>query len=101
MRTIVGSVTRVSAETALAFIASSYGVLMAISPLLQIRAILRHQSSHGVSVAYQGVLLVGFVLWFSYGIASDNWAIIVPNAFAVVVSALTIVVTRRFRLPVL
>ena len=46
---------------------------MAISPLLQIRAIVRHQSSHGVSIAYQGVLLVGFVLWFSYGIASDNW----------------------------
>ncbi len=89
------------AETALAFIASSYGILMAISPLLQIRAILRHQSSHGVSAAYQGVLLVGFGLWFSYGIASDNWAIIVPNAFAIVVSAVTIAVTRRFRVPVL
>lgn len=74
---------------------------MAISPLLQIRAILRHQSSHGVSIAYQGVLVVGFVLWFSYGIASDNWAIVVPNAFAIVVSALTIVVTRRFRVSVL
>ncbi len=90
-----------SAETALAFIASSYGILMAVSPLLQIRAILRHQSSHGVSAAYQGVLLVGFGLWFSYGIASDNWAIIVPNVVAMVVSALTIAVTRHYRVPVL
>ena len=90
-----------TAETALAFIASSYGILMAISPLLQIRAIVRHQSSHGVSIAYQGVLLVGFVLWFSYGIASDNWAIIVPNVVAMVVSALTILVTRHYRVPVL
>ena len=89
-----------SAETALAFIASSYGILMAISPLLQIRAIVRHQSSHGVSAAYQGVLLVGFALWFSYGIASDNWAIIVPNVVAMVISALTIVVTRHYRVRV-
>ena len=88
-----------TAETALAFIASSYGILMAISPLLQIRAIVRHQSSHGVSAAYQGVLLVGFALWFSYGIASDNWAIIVPNVVAMVISALTIVVTRHYRVP--
>jgi len=91
----------VTAETALAFIASSYGILMAISPLLQIRAIVRHQSSHGVSAAYQGVLLVGFALWLSYGIASDNWAIIVPNVVAMVISALTIVVTRHYRVPVL
>ena len=89
-----------TAETALAFIASSYGILMAISPLLQIRAIVRHQSSHGVSAAYQGVLLVGFALWFSYGIASDNWAIIVPNVVAMVISALTIVVTRHYRVRV-
>ena len=88
-------------ETALAFVASSYGVVMAIAPLLQIRSILRHQSSHGVSVGYQGVLLVGFLLWLSYGLASDNWAIIVPNVVAAVVSAVTVVVTRRFRLPTL
>jgi MtN3 and saliva related transmembrane protein len=91
----------VTAETALAFIASSYGILMAISPLLQIRAIVRHQSSHGVSIAYQGVLLVGFALWFSYGIASDNWAIIVPNIVAMVISGLTILVARHYRVPVL
>jgi MtN3 and saliva related transmembrane protein len=86
-----------TAETALAVIASSYGILMAISPLLQVRAILRHQSSRGVSTAYQGVLLVGFALWFSYGIASDNWAIIVPNIVAAIVSVVTILVTVRYR----
>lgn len=87
-----------TAETALAFVASSYGILMAISPALQIRKILQHRSSHGVSAGYQAVLLVGFVLWLAYGIASDNWAIIVPNTVAMVVSAVTIAVTRRFRL---
>ena len=85
-------------ETALAFIASSYGVVMAIAPALQIRKILQHRSSQGVSASYQAVLLVGFALWLAYGVASDNWAIIVPNTVALVVAAATIAITRRFRL---
>ena len=86
-----------TAETALAFVASSYGVVMAISPMLQIRAILRTRDSSSVSAGYQRILLVGFLLWLAYGIASDNWAIIVPNIVAAVVSLATIVVTMRYR----
>ena len=52
---------------------------MALAPLLQIRQIRRHRSSRSVSVAYQQVLLVGFVLWLAYGIADTNLALIVPN----------------------
>jgi MtN3 and saliva related transmembrane protein len=89
----------VDTETALAFVASSYGILMAISPLLQIRAIMVTRDSTGVSAGYQRVLLVGFILWMSYGIASDNWAIIVPNVVAAFVSLATIVVTQRYRRP--
>ena len=77
--------------------AATWGVAMAVSPLLQIRAIRAHQSSRGVSVAYQQVLLVGFVLGLSYGIALHNAAIIVPNVLATVVSVTTIVVALRFR----
>jgi uncharacterized protein with PQ loop repeat len=87
----------VTSETLLAFTASSYGVVMAISPMLQIRAILRTRDSSSVSAGYQRVLLVGFLLWLAYGIASDNWAIIVPNVVAAVVSAATILVTPRYR----
>jgi len=86
-----------TAETAFAFVASSYGVVMAVSPLLQIRAILHSRDSSSVSAGYQRVLLVGFVLWLSYGIASDNWAIIVPNVVAAIVSLATIVITLRYR----
>lgn len=84
-------------ETLLAFAASSYGVVMAVSPMLQIRAILLTRNSAGVSAGYQRVLLVGFLLWLSYGIASDNWAIIVPNVVAAFVSLATILVTLRYR----
>ena len=83
--------------TYLAVAAASWGVAMALSPVLQMRAILATRSSRSVSVAYQQVLLVGFVLWLAYGIAIDNAALIVPNTIAAVVSAATIVVSRRFR----
>ena len=70
---------------------------MAVSPLLQIRAIRAHRSSKGVSVAYQQVLLVGFIRWFSYGVALHNIAIIIPNTVAAIVSVATILVSLRYR----
>ena len=81
----------------LATAAATWGVAMALSPLLQIRAIRAHRSSKGVSVGYQQVLLIGFVLWLSYGIALRNPAIIVPNIVAAVVSIATILVSLRYR----
>lgn len=83
--------------TILAAVAATWGVAMAVSPLLQIRAIRRHRSSKGVSVGYQQVLLVGFLLWLAYGIALGNPALIVPNVVAAVVSVATIVVSLRYR----
>jgi uncharacterized protein with PQ loop repeat len=81
----------------LAFAAATWGVAMALSPLLQIRAIRMHRSSKGVSVGYQQVLLVGFILWLSYGIALGNLAIMVPNAVAAVVCLATILIALRYR----
>jgi MtN3 and saliva related transmembrane protein len=80
-----------------AAVAATWGVAMALAPLLQIREIRRHRSSRSVSVAYQEVLLVGFVLWLAYGIAAANVALIVPNTVAAVVSAATILVALRYR----
>jgi len=72
---------------------------MAVSPVLQIRKSDQHRSSHGVSLGYMSVLFVGFLLWLSYGIALDNWALIVPNVVAAVVISATIVVAYRYRRP--
>ncbi len=83
----------------LAAAAATWGVAMAVSPILQIRAIRAHRSSKGVSVGYQQVLLVGFLLWLAYGIALGNPAIIVPNTVATVVCAFTILVALRYRNP--
>jgi MtN3 and saliva related transmembrane protein len=84
-------------ETVLATSAAAWGVLMAISPALQIRKMLHHRSSREVSIAYFWVLLVGFALWVAYGLTIDNWFLIVPNAVAFTVCVTTIAVALRFR----
>jgi MtN3 and saliva related transmembrane protein len=84
-------------ETALGVAAAIWGVVMAISPALQIRKMLQHRSSREVSVAYFWVLLVGFVLWVAYGISIENWYLLVPNAVAFTVCATTIAVARHYR----
>ena len=72
---------------------------MAVSPVLQMRKIVRHRSSHGVSIGYMSVLFVGFLLWLAYGISLGNWAMIVPNIVAAIVIIATMVVTVRYRRP--
>jgi MtN3 and saliva related transmembrane protein len=83
--------------TVLAAIAATWGVAMALAPLLQIRTMREHRSSRGVSVGYLRVLRVGFVLWLAYGIAIENVALIVSNTVAMVVCAATIAVALRYR----
>jgi uncharacterized protein with PQ loop repeat len=78
--------------TGLAFAAATWGVLTGLSPVLQVRRMIRQRSSRDVSIAYFAVLLIGFVLWISYGIAARNLALIVPNAVALLVVVSTIAV---------
>ncbi len=82
---------------ALAVIAASWGVMMALSPILQLRRILERRSSADISIAYLAVLQVGFTLWMAYGIALGNVAIVVPNTVAFLVGAATLAIALRFR----
>lgn len=86
-------------ESTLAFTAATWAIAMALGPVLQIRKIVEHKSSHSISVGYFLVLLVGFILWLAYGIAASNIALIVPNTVAAVVIFTTIVVAVRYREP--
>ena len=54
------------------------------------------RSSAGVSVAYLGVLLMGFMLWLSYGIALHDAPLIVSNVVALTTNVLTIGAVLRF-----
>jgi uncharacterized protein with PQ loop repeat len=84
-------------STALGLTAASWAVVMALSPILQIREIRRRNSSAGISIGYFTVLMVGFALWVSYGIASHDLPLVVPNSLAFVVMGCTIAVAAQKR----
>jgi uncharacterized protein with PQ loop repeat len=84
-------------STALGVLAASWALLMALSPLLQVREIRRRGSSEGISIGYFSVLLVGFALWVAYGLARRDVPLVVPNSVALVVMACTIALTLRER----
>jgi MtN3 and saliva related transmembrane protein len=84
-------------STALGLTAASWAVVMALSPILQSREIVRRQSSEGVSIGYFAVLLIGFALWASYGIASHDLPLVVPNSVAFLVMGCTIAVALDHR----
>jgi MtN3 and saliva related transmembrane protein len=86
-----------SFETILAWVATSYGVVMALSPVLQIRRILRLRSSEDVSIGYLAVITFGFVIWTTYGTVIQRPALVIANSVAFVVGVITILVARRFR----
>jgi MtN3 and saliva related transmembrane protein len=87
------------ASPELATAASTYGVLMGLSPVLQIRRMLREKSSRDVSIGYFLVLLGGFALWVGYGIAARNTVLVVPNAVALLVGMVLVAVALRLRHP--
>ncbi len=84
-------------ESTLAFSAALWAIAMALGPVLQIRRIVDQRSSHGVSISFFLILLIGFGLWLAYGIAAANLALIVPNTVAAIVMVATIGVAIRYR----
>jgi MtN3 and saliva related transmembrane protein len=83
--------------TVLGAAAASWAVLMALSPLLQVREIRRRRSSAGVSIAYFCVLLVGFALWIAYGAARHDMPLVIPNTVALGITAYTVMIAWRYR----
>lgn len=83
--------------TVLGISAATWGVLMAVAPVLQIRRMWQRRSSADVSIPFFVVLLPGFALWIAYGVARSDWALIVPNVVGVVVGATAIAVAVRLR----
>lgn len=81
----------------LAIAASTWGVLMGISPVLQIRRMLRERSSRDVSLGYFAILLVGFLLWIAYGAAAGDLALVIPNSVALFVGAVLVIIAIRLR----
>jgi MtN3 and saliva related transmembrane protein len=95
-RTLVTN-RRATVTTVFGVSAASWAMLMAVSPLLQVREIRRRRSSAGISIGYFAVLLVGFALWVAYGLARHDLPLVLPNSLALLVTTFTIVVALRHR----
>ena len=76
----------------LALVTTSWGLLMGLAPLLQVRVIVRGREGSGTSLGWVIILLVGFVLWLTYGVATRDLPNIITNAVSVVVTT-TLVIT--------
>ena len=85
------------AVSVLAASASTWGVLMGLAPVLQIRRMLRQRSAREVSLGYFAILLAGFLLWISYGIAAGNLWLVVPNGIALLTGLALVAVALRLR----
>ena len=70
---------------------------MAIAPVLQIRRMIVRRSSEDLSLGYVAVLLPGFALWIGYGWTRADWPLVVPNALALTVGIVTVIVGRLYR----
>jgi MtN3 and saliva related transmembrane protein len=81
----------------LALIATFFGVLMGASPLLQALRAHRKKSSNDVSISFLIVLLLGGLTWLSYGIALNNWALIIGNSVGVISSSTALIFSIRWR----
>jgi len=77
--------------------AATWGVVMAVAPLLQVRRMVIRGSSDDLSLGYFAILLPGFALWAGYGWVGADWPLVVPNAVALAVGITTVIVGRLLR----
>ena len=83
----------------LAVATTIWGTVMAVAPILQIRLIIRTKDSSTVSLGWMFILLIGYVLWFMYGIAFQTVPLIIANSFAAAVGTVLIVTVLKYRTP--
>jgi uncharacterized protein with PQ loop repeat len=81
----------------LAVAATAAGLMMAASPILQIRRMLATHSSDDFSIAYMAVLMAGFSIWVAYGISIGNAVLVSTNSASLGFGVLTIAVAARLR----
>lgn len=73
------------------------GVLMAVSPVLQVRRMFQTRSSRDFSLGYPSVLCVCFIPWLAYGISLGNMPMTLSNMASLSFMVLTIAVALYFR----
>ena len=80
----------------LALVTTSWGLLMGLAPLLQVRVIVRERESSGISLGWILILLVGFVLWLAYGVVNKDLPITITNLVSVLATTTLLITTRTY-----
>ncbi len=78
-------------------IAAASGVCMALSPLLQARRVRALGDSSEVSAGVFQTMRTNAAIWLTYGIATGDVVIVVPNVCALVTTTATLATIKRFR----
>ena len=73
------------------------GILMALSPTLQVRRMLQTRSSRDYSLGDPSLLCIGFLFWLAYGLSLVNWPMILSNIASLAFMLSTIGVALYFR----
>ncbi len=73
------------------------GILTSSSLLPQLIKIVRDKKAENVSVFFFIILLAGLALWIWYGVTKKDIPIIATNAFSIVINALIIVLSIRYK----
>ena len=85
--------------TLLAFIATGYGLLGAVSSLLEAATLLRSGNADEVSLTFLGVLSGGYLVWLLYGISARDLPLIITDAIGLAAGAITLSIAVRLRIP--
>lgn len=85
-----------SIET-IGLIASIFAVLVFISPLDQIRDIVRDKTSHTVSPLIYFMMIFNCFFWVLYAMGKNDIYILVPNTIGVFLGLATLIVIFKYR----
>jgi uncharacterized protein with PQ loop repeat len=81
----------------IALLAGVYGIVSALSPLLQIVQMRRAGSSASLSRGYVAISVGGYLIWFLYGLVLRNGPLIVSDAIGATMQAVVLVWAHRLR----
>ena len=85
-----------SIET-IGLIASVFAILMFISPVDQIRDIIRDKTSHTVSPLIYFLMILNCFFWVLYGLGINNAYIVTPNAIGAFLGLSTLIIIFKYR----
>ncbi|MCW3041528.1 MAG: Sugar efflux transporter for intercellular exchange [Solirubrobacterales bacterium] len=86
-----------SANAILASSVGVFGLILAVSPLLQMSRIVRRGSSADVSALQLVVAFIGTSLWCAYGVTRHDDTVVTANGVATLVNAAALLTVLRFR----